>query len=616
MVAAVVVAAVVAAAGLFAFAQISWPAFPSSNVLQAVTTAAQVVTLAVLAFVVWWIRRSRRLGRRAGWWPKPLAWASLSGFVTASLGLPLAATTLYLHGVSVDQEFRTQYLTRLTDSAALRDMTYADLPPYYPAGWFWLGGRVASVLGLDGWEAFKPYSIGSIAVAAVVALVLWMRLVRTDLGVLAAVATTAVTVTFASPEAYGAVVIVVAIPALVLAWGALRRPPGRGGWGAVVGTGLFLGAAATVYTLYLGWAAFTVVVMGLIAAILAYRSGTRRDALEPLLRVAVIAAVSGLVALTAWLPYLVAVVGGTPAESGTALHYLPEAAATLPLPMVDFSLTGALCLIGTLWLVTRAATSRRAQALGLGVVTVYAWYLLSMVATVLGTTLLAFRLEPVLLALLAAAGAFGVVEFGRWILLATSESPRVRASIVAIVAVCAVAFVQDVPKFLGTDIAIAYSDTDGNGERADRRPPSSVAYYDDVDAAIRESTGRPADDTVVLTGDTSLMSFHPYWGFLGRTSHYANPLAEYDARREAVHSWAESESADELLDALAGAPWRAPDVFVLRESADGYTLRLGEDVYPNDPNVRMYQVTFPAALFDDPRFDVQKVGPFVVAAVR
>ena len=47
-------------------------------------------------------------------------------------------------GVSVDQQFRTEYLTRLTDTAALRDMTYYGLPPFYPPGWFWLGGRLAA----------------------------------------------------------------------------------------------------------------------------------------------------------------------------------------------------------------------------------------------------------------------------------------------------------------------------------------------------------------------------------------------------------------------------------------------------------------------------------------
>ena len=46
---------------------------------------------------------------------------------------------------------------------------------------------------------------------------------------------------------------------------------------------------------------------------------------------------------------------------------------------------------------------------------------------------------------------------------------------------------------------------------------------------------------------------------------------------------------------------------------DTYTLRLASDVYPNQPNVRRYQVALDAALFDDPRWDVSDIGPFVLA---
>jgi galactan 5-O-arabinofuranosyltransferase len=49
---------------------------------------------------------------------------------------------------------------------------------------------------------------------------------------------------------------------------------------------------------------------------------------------------------------------------------------------------------------------------------------------------------------------------------------------------------------------------------------------------------------------------------------------------------------------------------------NNYTLRLAEDVYPNQPNVRRYTVELRAALFDDPRFAVQSVGPFVLAIRR
>ncbi|MFZ2175887.1 MAG: galactan 5-O-arabinofuranosyltransferase [Rhodococcus sp. (in: high G+C Gram-positive bacteria)] len=608
MLLAALVAAGVAAVGLFAFARVQWPAFNSSNVTQAVTTVGQVLAVAGIAVSVLLVRR-----RKVRPFAKLLSWASLSGFVTITLGLPLAATRLYLHGVSVDQEFRTEYLTRLTDSPALRDMTYADLPPYYPAGWFWIGGRVANLLGMDGWEAFKPYAIGSMAVAAVVALVLWSNLIRHDLAIVVSLATAALVSAYASPEPYGAVIALLVGPALVLAWGGLHPVSARGGWGAVIGTGLFLGLAATFYTLYLGLAAFAVTLLAVLAATLRIRAHSSwRAAVDPLLRLVVIAAVSSALALVVWLPYLLEVVSGSPSASGTALHYLPESGAHLSLPMIHFSLTGALCLLGTIWLVGRASSSRRAQALGVGVIAVYLWSLLSMALTAVGSTLLSFRLEPILIAVLGAAGVFGFVEFAHWIVLATSENTRVKAAMLAIGVLGGLAFVQDIPKFLDSEISIAYTDTDGNGERADQRPPGAAAHYAAVDESIQARIPRERDDTVVLTADTSFLSFYPYLGFQALTSHYSNPLADFAGRAETIAAWSELDTPDQLVAALDESPWRAPDAFVFRQGADGYTLRLAEDVYPNDPNVRRYTVTFPKELFDDPRFTVSETGPFVV----
>ncbi len=619
MIAAVVVAVVVSGVGLFVFARVQWPAFNSSNVTQAVTTVMQFVALAALGLSILLLRRRRWVtGARV------LSWAALSGLVTATLGMPLAATKLYLHGVSVDQEFRTQFLTRLTDSVALHDMNYADVPSFYPAGWFWVGGRVANMLGMDGWEAFKPYSIASLAVAAVVALVLWSELVRSDLAVLAATASTVIVLAYGSPEPYGAVIALLIAPALVLAWGALApvrvsgspsyRKRARQGWGAVVGTGLFLGLAATFYTLYLGSAAFTVTVMAVTAAVLARRAdGSWRAALPVLGRFVTIAAIAALVALTVWAPFMIEVLtGGTTAGSGTATHYLPDTGARLPLPMFHFSLVGLLCLLGTVWLVGRAPSSRRAQALGLGVIAVYLWFLASMAFTALGNTLLAFRLEVILLVLLGVAGTFAFVDFSRWISRATSDNPNVRRVLVAVGALGALAFTQNIPQVLAGEITVAYTDTDGDGERADQRPPGAASYYAEIDETLLAQLGGDRHDHVVLTADTTFLAFHPYYGFQALTSHYANPLADFEGRAAEIERWSELGSTDELLAAWDDLPWRAPDAVVFRQGAEGYTLRLAEDVYPNDPNVRRYTVTFPKELFDDPRFTVTEVGPFVV----
>ncbi len=175
-----------------------------------------------------------------------------------------------------------------------------------------------------------------------------------------------------------------------------------------------------------------------------------------------------------------------------------------------------------------------------------------------------------------------------------------------------VAVAQNIPDHLSAEITVAYTDTDGNGIRADKRPAGAESFFPQIDQAIRAETKRPRNDTVVLTADYGFLSVYPYYGFQGLTSHYANPLAEFDKRAAAIERWAGLQTPDELVSALDSTPWRPPTVFLFRYSADGYSLRLAADVYPNDPNVTRYTVTFPTALFDDPRFTVTELGPFVL----
>lgn len=607
MVTVAALAAAVAVVSLVAIARVEWPAYNTSNQLHALTTVGQFVCLAGLfAAGLLWRRGRRTLARVAGL-------VFLSAFSVVTLAMPLGATKLYLFGISVDQQFRTEYLTRMTDTAGPHDMTYYGLPPFYPPGWFWLGGRLASLTGMPAWEMFKPWAIVSITIAVAMALVLWTAMIRFEYALIVSAATTAAMLAYSPAEPYAAIINVLLPPVFVLAWSGLQGKTRNGGWAAVVGTGVFLGFAALFYTLLLAYSAFTLTLMALALVV-------ARRRWEPLLRLAVIAAIAGALALIGWGPYLWAAAQGEPADTGTAQHYLPSDGAQLAFPMLSFTLLGALCMVGTLWLVVRARTSTRAGALAIAVLAVYAWSLLSMLTTLAGTTLLSFRLQPTLTVLLTAAGAFGFIE--ATLAIARRYQPstgrRVVAGAATLGAIGALTFSQDIPDVLRSDIVVAYTDTDGSGQRADRRPPGAERYYREIDAKILEVTDRPRNETVVLTADYSFLSYYPYYGFQGLTSHYANPLAQFDKRAEAIESWATLTDSEEFIKALDSLPWKPPDVFLMRRggkgaSADTYTLRLAEDVYPNQPNVRRYHVTLDSALFDDPRFDVSSIGPFVLA---
>jgi galactan 5-O-arabinofuranosyltransferase len=307
MAVAVVVAIVVAVISLAAISRVQWPAYNSSNQLHALTTVGQFGCLAgLLASGLIW-RRGRRLLSRA------LAVLFLSAFSVVTLAMPLGATKLYLFGISVDQQFRTEYLTRLTDTAGPHDMTYFGLPPFYPPGWFWIGGRLAALTGMPAWEMFKPWAIISITIAVVLAFVLWASMIRFDYALIVSTATAAATLAYSPTEPYAAIIAVLLPPVFVLAWSGLRGATRSGGRAAVIGVGVFLGVAALFYTLLLGYAAFTLTLMALVLAV-------ARRRLEPLLRLALILVIAGAISLLGWGPYLVAAAKGHPAHSGTAQH--------------------------------------------------------------------------------------------------------------------------------------------------------------------------------------------------------------------------------------------------------------------------------------------------------
>ena len=655
--AATLLAAVVTAVVLTGFSLVSFPAYGNSNVLRALTVVGQTAAVVLVVLGILSARAGERPGGRAvlvrlGKLAAPTGSALL---VATTLGIPLAASRLYLHGVSVDQEFRTQFLGRSATSLGLPDMAYADLPSFYPSGWFWLGGRFANLAGLEGWAAFKPWSILSLAIAAALVTVLWTRLLRTDLGAVVGLVSTAMMLTYGSPEPYGAVIALFIPPVLILAWhavnptagpaiagpaasgpaegvapapGPLSRP---GGVPATVATLLFLGVSASTYTLYTGLAAGTVVLMAVIATVLALRGRTGYPAWLPAARLAVIGVGSLVIALIVWAPYLLASLGGAPADSGTALHYLPDAGARLPLPMTAGGLTGLVCLAGLIWIVVRAWTSRRAQALGLGVAAVYLWCLASMAVTALGTTMLGFRLEPVLIGLLMVAGVFAIAEVAGLLMRAVgrqdgadrpaAEAARYRrragAAVGVVAALAVLAQVQSIPDHLHEEIRLAYTDTDGTGERADRFPPGPESHYADVNAVIAEAfPGREKTDLVVVSTADAFLAYNPYLAYQAVTSHYANPLGRYADRNAAMIAWEDARDGAELHALMTGTDWRGPDVIVARPSGDGYALRLAEDTYPNDPNVRRFGVTIPAEAVSGPHFEVHDVGPFAVIVVR
>ena len=651
LLAALILAVVVGAATLWAvdavgFDEPSW--LPEAV---GATLAAGVVILGGWLL----LRRGRNgagTGERGLWL---LGTAGPAFLASSHLGLILNGTPHYLFGLGGDQLNRVAYVTRFADSPALNDPFYADAAPFYPPQWFWVGGRLAGLLGIEAWEFYKPYAIVTMAIAAAIAFVAWRWLVPARLAVLLALITTVVGGHTNAYEPYSWILICLLPQVVVAAFllcaraaAARTRAPDAGEptWPLVVTIGAYLGWAALSYTLIAGFAALLV---GLVVVIHAWRWRTDRALVGALLvRLAGMAALSAAIALAFWHRYLLAVLGGAQTEPSVANDFAPEFTSHWPLPMFEVSAVGLLCLIGVVWLVitvwpssagalasrggasvaarvgagdddgpvSRSQPDRLlppaarglvlAQALTLMVVTVFGWYAASGLRAVTGSTLLPFRMIPVITLALAVAGVIGAIALARW---AVATSParsrgRVTAAAVVVAGLAAVQMVQHV------------SDEDSEFATVAREtsaPPSHVLD------AIDEMTGdQEPSDLVLLTSDPTLYAYRPYFTFQGPAQAYATPAARYEERLDEIRGWANTETPDELTAALESSSFRSPDVLVLtREGSRRWVFPAVVNEMPRVHNNSREKIIFRPQQFDDPAlFDVREVGSRLVIVRR
>lgn len=627
--ASAVVAGVVSLALQWCVARLPIPA--GSNVAEAVLNLTSVVLLAALLGLV--------AVRRWAGWAAALSWVGLSALGTLPLAFLLHGSKFYLFGLSGDQFFRTQYLTRLADSPALSDGNYAGLPPYYPAGWFWMGARFANLIGFPAWAAYKPWAIVTMAVAPVLAFVLWSVVVRSPVALLLAALCGLVGLRVAAYEPYSWVLVAVLVPVSVIVW--QRRAtsgvnPPRAGWGAPILAGLCWGVCAAVYTLLAFFFGAVLLTLAAAAAIADYRITRQRHpgpspsspvtAWKPLWpatsRFLVSCAFATPLALLVWTPYLLRA-SVTPHEGNPAGRFLPKIGAVLPTPMMELSVTGLVCLIGSVWILWSWHRNEIAQVLSLLILGCYLWYLSSTLALSVGTTLLAFRAEPVLLTCLVCAGALGAWEFTRW---AAATWQQHRAAIAragfALTLLTLLALSQTIPKALEDAVtpglfAQAHATYDDTGHRSTPEPnrEEGPSWNGDLLGTLDQLTRGPPRDTVLLTSETQLLALRPYRGFQTAVEAYANPLAGYDERRALIESWATSEGPHELLTALDRSRFAPPTAFVFTRQADGLHITLSRDVFPQNTSASD-DVVFPAELFASPQFVRRDVGPYTVITRR
>ena len=611
----VVVAVVVCVGVQWAVTAIRLPA--DTNVPAAVSTwtvfsaVAALGALLIVQRIPFWLR--------AG-----LVVAVLTATATAVLAWPLHGTSYYFGGLWSDQQFRTQYLTRLADSPSLADMNYAGLPPFYPAAWFWLAGRAADLTGMAPWAAYKPVALATVGLTPALVWVVWSRIVGWRSAVGVAVVTLVASVSMAATEPYSWPVAALMPAAAVVFWREVSSSAPRRG--RLLAVGLYGGAAAATYTLF-GFAAALLVALLATLAVFQARGG-RWAAVRRVAGCLVTAGLPALaVASVVWGPFLVADLRSHP-EGNVAARFLPLVSADLP-TVLGADPWGLLLGAGVVALLVRACRpwGRRPEvflALLVTAAMTYGWYAANTIALAFGTTLLAFRFENLVVLVLGTAGVLLIPEALAWARVGLAARarqlgrPTVARLAMAAVALAALALTQVVDQRIQTlddrvERAYATPYPSGENARGQTDPDREEGYSDALAAAIDDLTGTAEDRTVVLSTSYTLLSVHPYLGFQSLIPHYANPLADYEARARYIRDLAGSATTGDLASLLDDCPWEAPTVFVLRRHDDGLYLRLGSDAFPAAPNTSFTDVAFDPALFAQPQFRTVDVGPFVVA---
>ncbi len=616
-----------------------------STLPRMVASTAIVVVCALVA----WLALSRRLPR---WirYVTGLVGPSVSSALL--LSLLLYGTPNYLNGFVGDQSQRLAYTTKFTSTTDLVDPFYEGIAPFYPAAWFWVGGQIGHLLGVEGWVLYKPFAIFTMALSSGLSFILWRRIVPNNLAIGIAMVTAIIGVHMGSYEPYSWIFIAL-LPAV--AWAAQRAYYPS----ILLGLTVFVGLSCVTYTLAAMWAVIIVVLNAWVG---------RRSTASFAGAFSVGAVGTTAIGLLFWGPYLLSIVRGVPHESSVATHYAPEIAASWPTPMLEWSGRGILCLVGFLWLVARLSGIPRSNswkavphsvvfALTSCVAVGYAWFALSGVVALMGTTLLQFRIEPLIVLSCSIAGVCAISDGWHFALNVVRKSAiqrekiatrtlafhgnALRVSMIAVLSVIALSMAQH---YSSENLELA--------ESARTKGGPSRELLD----AVSTVTGGVADNEVTVLAEgtltAQLLGRRSYWAFQAPAPAYAAPLARYGARNDAIASWSSATTPSELRAALASDGFPDPTVFVFetvspekkenanpesstdpspvgvedrnRQDRGGQSANEGSEqwVYtrrdntmPSSTLTASTPLVFSPSAFDDPSFPHVRVGSLMVVGV-
>jgi galactan 5-O-arabinofuranosyltransferase len=556
---------------------------PASSLLLDYRTRALAVVFVVIAATGFLVGDRRRAA-----WGFELVPAAAGSIAAMTLLGALAGTPFGPGGLSGDQTFRTAAVTRFADSWHNQDFTAKGLPTFYPPAYFWVLGRFADVFGIEPWRMMKVGAVVTALVIPMVAFVMWRRVVSDRVAALASVVGIVVENLY---EPYSWLVVVAFVPWWLEVVCGLRRTD------RAPGNTVLLGAiGATMLVTY--WYFFTVGLVALLVGLGVDRLGGRLDAG----RLRTTAHVTGITAVLSawyWLPLLVSVARADRPES-IGNRWFSTGHPDLPLPMLEPSVTGAICLTGVVFLASAYGRDAVARGLALLLAGTYVWYLIGAVAAEADHPLLTFRSKPLITMNLLFAGLIGVVRLTEY-----SASRFRRAEVVRVAAAIGiVAGISVSHGFIGNVRNSYFTEAAHAAIRPEQSPPLPSAAA--LQRTIESRVGRHA---VVLSDRVDILALYPNHAFVVWDAHYAHPASEFGRRIEFLGALAHSDDPTDFRALVRNNPYDAIDAFVLAVDGDDYVFRYGADAFP--AGTRTTEIRFPRSLFAE--FEQIRAGDHIIA---
>lgn len=569
----------------------------NSTVLTARGSA--VTALAVIAVVV-----AVGVGKHVFAWIAGVVGAAVAA--TVPLAVLLRGSPFYLFGLGGDQSFRVAYLTRFSGGGGRADVYYADALSFYPPLWFWTGGIYARLTGTEGWLAYKPFSLITMAVAAVMAFVLWRWLLGAPIAAVLAVGTACVGTFYNAYEPYSWLVVALVPPLIAWSVELMFRYASTGAlpalWAAVP-LGAVVGVFSFTYTLLAVVAALS---LGAGAASVAWKLQN----FSTLTWLGLAGTSAFLTSLVFWGPYLWARLSGEEREHSVAADFMPDESLSVFSPLGTLTAFGITALVGLVatglsWGTVRGRRSSisapgsghaNSASMACAVILCVAtgWFVASLLFAFNDTSLLAFRIIPLMMLAPVLAGL---------LVLAQMVGRRIRRVSLTPVAVL-------VSFFLLMGMAQATSvENEEYAEAALEARGAPPELLEAIDAAQAEhGLVRP----VVLSDTSAVFAQRDLFSFQAPMEAYATPFARYGERNAEIVALSEAHSTQELLGLLDGSKFRAPDMFILRHVEGALVAPVRENHMPSIPGSTSTNLVFDPALFDEEHFHRYPAGAYEV----